>query len=175
MSNIPDSSQLDSCDIATGPDGGRKIPQIGNVVIQDDVELGANVTVDRATLGSTTIGKGSKIDNLVQIAHNVILGENTIVIAQVGIAGSTRIGNSVSLGGQVGIAGHLKIGDNAMVAAQSGVMHDIPPGQKWFGAPAQPDRIAKRQLLALQKLPGILRRITDLEAALKPGSHLESS
>jgi UDP-3-O-[3-hydroxymyristoyl] glucosamine N-acyltransferase len=155
------------------PDGGihRKIPQVGQVIIHDDVEIGANVTIDRGALGPTIIGKGTKIDNLVQIAHNVSIGEHCLVVAQVGIAGSTRIGNSATLAGQVGIAGHLKIGNNVIVAAQSGVMHDIPDGGKWLGAPAQPDRQAKRQVIALQQLPELIRRVNELErrAAAAPG------
>jgi UDP-3-O-[3-hydroxymyristoyl] glucosamine N-acyltransferase len=146
-------------------DGGihRKVPQIGSVIIQDDVEIGANVTIDRGALGPTVIGKGTKIDNLVQIAHNVNIGENCLVVAQAGVAGSTRLGNYVTLAGQVGLAGHLKIGHKVVVAAQSGVMHDIPDGQKWFGSPAQPDRTMKRQLLAMHQLPELLRRVADLE------------
>ena len=150
------------------PDGGvhRKIPQIGNVVIGDDVEIGANVTIDRGALGPTVIGKGSKIDNLVQIAHNVILGEHCLIVSQAGIAGSTKLGQYVVLGGQVGLAGHLKIGNRAQVAAQSGVMHDIPEGQKWIWTPAQPDRQAKRQMIAMQQLPELLRRLSALEKKL---------
>jgi UDP-3-O-[3-hydroxymyristoyl] glucosamine N-acyltransferase len=146
-------------------DGGihRKVPQIGQVVIHDDVEIGANVTIDRGALGPTIIGRGTKIDNLVQIAHNVTFGEHCLVIAQAGIAGSTKIGNYVILAGQAGLAGHLKIGNRVTVAAQSGVMHDIPDGDKWFGSPAQPDRRMKRQILAIQQLPQLLRRITELE------------
>ncbi len=116
----------------------RKVPQVGNVVIGDDVEIGANVTVDRGALGPTIIGKGTKIDNLVQIAHNVSIGEHSLVVAQVGIAGSTKLGNYVTLGGQVGIAGHLKIGDQAVIAAQSGVMHDIKDGEKIPRLPSRP-------------------------------------
>jgi len=147
------------------PDGGvhLKVPQIGHVIICDDVELGANVTVDRGALGPTIIGKGSKVDNLVQIGHNVVLGEHCIVVSQVGIAGSTKLGHSVTLGGQVGVGGHLKIGNNVSVAAQAGVMHDIPDGEKWMGAPAQPDRQAKRQMIALQQLPELIQRIKKLE------------
>jgi UDP-3-O-[3-hydroxymyristoyl] glucosamine N-acyltransferase len=145
----------------------RKVPQIGQVIIHDDVEIGANVTIDRGALGPTVIGKGTKIDNLVQIAHNVTIGENCLVIAQVGIAGSTKIGKYVTLAGQVGIAGHLKIGDQAIVAAQSGVMHDIPEKGKWLGAPAQPDRQAKRQMIALQQLPEMIRRVKELEDWVK--------
>ena len=140
-----------------------KVPQIGHVIIGDDVELGANVTVDRGALGPTIIGKGSKVDNLVQIGHNVVLGENCIIISQVGIAGSTKLGDGVTLGGQVGVGGHLKIGNHATVVAQSGVMHNIPDGERWMGAPAQPDRQTKRQMLALQQLPELIRRVKKLE------------
>ena len=144
----------------------RKVPQVGNVVIHDDVEIGANVTIDRGALGPTVIGKGTKIDNLVQIAHNVTIGEHCLVVAQAGIAGSTRLGNFVTLAGQVGLAGHLKIGNRVTIAAQSGVMHDIPDGQKWFGSPAMPDRKMKRQVLATQQLPELLRRVAELERRL---------
>src|SRR5207249_1304255 len=118
----------------------RKVPQIGNVIIRDDVEIGANVTIDRGALGPTIIGQGSKIDNLVQIAHNVIMGEHCLIVSQTGIAGSTNLGNYVILGGQVGLAGHIKIGNRVTVTAQSGVMHNIPDGEKWMWTPAQPDR-----------------------------------
>jgi UDP-3-O-[3-hydroxymyristoyl] glucosamine N-acyltransferase len=144
----------------------RKVPQIGNVIIREDVEIGANVTVDRGALGPTIIGRGTKIDNLVQVAHNVTIGENCLLVAQVGVAGSTRVGNYVILAGQVGVAGHLKIGNRVSVAAQSGVMNNIPDGEKWLGAPAQPDRQAKRQLIAIQKLPDLLRRVHELETRL---------
>jgi len=144
----------------------RKVPQVGNVIIGDDVELGANVTIDRGALGPTVIGKGAKIDNLVQIAHNVKIGEHCIVVAQAGIAGSTQLGKYTVLGGQVGLAGHLKLGNQVTVAAQSGVMHDIPDGEKWFGTPAQPDKLTKRQFLALQRLPELLKRVAELERQL---------
>ncbi|HZT23306.1 MAG TPA: UDP-3-O-(3-hydroxymyristoyl)glucosamine N-acyltransferase [Verrucomicrobiae bacterium] len=144
----------------------RKVPQIGNVVIGDDVEIGANVTIDRGALGSTVIGKGTKIDNLVQIAHNVEIGEHSIIVAQVGISGSTRLGKGVILAGQVGLAGHLKIGNQVTIAAKSGVMHDIPDGEKWLGIPAQPDKDFKRQVVALRKLPELLRRVAELEKKL---------
>ena len=144
-----------------------KVPQIGNVIIGDDVEIGANVTIDRAALGSTVIGKGSKIDNLVQIAHNVVVGDHSIIVAQVGIAGSTKLGSYVTLAGQVGIAGHLKIGNQVTIAAQSGVMHDIGDGEKWLGTPAQPDRQMKRAYIALQQLPDLLRKVGELEKRLK--------
>lgn len=144
----------------------RKVPQTGNVVIHDDVEIGANVTIDRGALGPTTIGKGTKIDNMVQIAHNVTIGEHCLIISQTGIAGSTKIGNYVTIAGQVGLAGHLKIGDRATIAGQSGVMNDIGEGEKWFGSPAQPDRQMKRQLIAAQQLPELLRRVAELEKKL---------
>ncbi|MBI1840482.1 MAG: UDP-3-O-(3-hydroxymyristoyl)glucosamine N-acyltransferase [Verrucomicrobia bacterium] len=140
-----------------------KIPQVGSVVVHDDVEIGANVTVDRGALGPTVIGKGTKIDNLVQVGHNVVIGEHSLLVAQVGIAGSTRLGNYVTLGGQVGVAGHLKLGTDVTVAAQSGVMNHIPDGEKWLGSPARPDRQTKRQLIALQQLPELLRRVSELE------------
>ncbi|HEY3915601.1 MAG TPA: UDP-3-O-(3-hydroxymyristoyl)glucosamine N-acyltransferase [Verrucomicrobiae bacterium] len=144
----------------------RKVPQVGFVIIHDDVEIGANAAIDRGALGPTVIGTGTKIDNLVQIAHNVTVGEHCLVVAQVGIAGSTKVGSYTTLAGQVGIAGHLKIGDKVIVAAQSGVMHDIPDGGKWLGAPAQPDRQAKRQMIALQQLPELIRRVHELEKQL---------
>ena len=140
--------------------------QVGHVIIGDDVEIGANTTVDRGAIGSTVIGKGTKVDNLVQIAHNVQLGEHGIVCAHVGISGSTKVGNYSVLAGQVGLAGHLKIGNQVTVAAQSGVMHDIPDGEKWLGSPAQPDRTTKRQWLALHQLPELLRRVKELEKQL---------
>lgn len=143
-----------------------KVPQIGNVIIEDDVEIGANVTIDRGALGPTIIGRGTKIDNLVQIAHNVVTGEHCLIVAQVGIAGSTRLGNYVTLAGQVGLAGHLKIGDRVVVAAQSGVKDSIPAGEKWLGYPAQPDRLAKRQMIAIQQLPGLFQRVKALENQL---------
>lgn len=156
------------------PDGGihRKVPQIGYVIVQDDVEIGANVAIDRGALAPTVIGRGTKIDNLVQIGHNVVIGENSILVAQVGIAGSTRLGSTVTLAGQVGVAGHLRIGNNVVVAAQSGVMNHIPDNSKWFGSPAQPDRDMKRQWIALQRLPGLLKRVSELERRLAEVSAL---
>lgn len=149
-------------------DGGvhRKVPQIGNVVIGEDVEIGAGVTIDRGALGSTIIGKGTKIDNLVQIAHNVEIGEHCIIVGQAGIAGSTKLGNYVVLAGQVGIAGHLKIGNQVIVAAQAGVMNDIADGEKWLGTPAQPDKEMKRQFIAMRHLPDLLKRVAELEKRL---------
>lgn len=144
----------------------RKIPQVGTVIIQDDVEIGANVTIDRATLGATVIGRGTKIDNLVQIAHNVVIGQHCIIVAQDGISGSTRLGDYVTLAGQVGLAGHLNIGHRVTVGAKAGVMNDIPDGQKWLGIPARPDRQMKRIFVALDKLPELLRRVSALEKQL---------
>ncbi len=149
-------------------DGGkhRKILQVGGVLIEDDVELGANVTVDRGALGRTIIGEGTKIDNLVQIAHNVAIGKHCLIVAQTGIAGSTTIGDRAVIAGQVGIAGHINIGSRATIAAQSGVMRDVPADQKVFGSPAQNDREAKRQLLALQQLPALIKRFRRMEKRL---------
>jgi UDP-3-O-[3-hydroxymyristoyl] glucosamine N-acyltransferase len=144
----------------------RKVPQIGNVIIRDDVEIGSNSSVDRGALGPTIVGAGTKIDNLVQIAHNVSLGEHCLIVAQVGIAGSCKLGNYVILGGQVGVAGHLKIGNKVSVAGQSGVMASIKDGEKVFGSPALPDRQTKRQMIAIQHLPDLLKRVADLERKL---------
>jgi len=152
----------------------RKVPQIGGVLIGDDVEIGANVTIDRGALGPTVIGKGTKIDNLVQIAHNVVIGEHCILCAQVGISGSTKIGSYTTLAGQVGLAGHLTIGNQVTIAGQSGVMHNIPDGEKWLGSPAQPDRQMKRQLLATQQLPELLKRVAALEKVLENKALKES-
>ena len=143
-----------------------KVPQVGIVLIQDDVEIGANTSVDRGALGATVIGKGTKIDNLVQIAHNVVTGEHCLIVAQVGIAGSTRLGNYVTIAGQVGIAGHLRVGSRVSIGAQSGVMHAIPDGEKWLGSPAVPEKQAKRQYIAIQRLPDLPRRIDLIERRL---------
>jgi len=140
----------------------RKIPQVGIVQIDDDVEIGANTTIDRATLGKTWIQGGVKIDNLVQIAHNVVIGANSIIVAQVGISGSTKIGESVMIGGQAGIVGHLNIGDHAMIAAGAGVHKDIPSGQICAGFPQQPYREWRRTAATLPKLPEMRNKITAL-------------
>lgn len=139
-----------------------KIPQIGGVIIGDDVEIGANVTIDRATTGNTVIGKGTKIDNLVQVAHNVKIGENSIVVAQVGIAGSTEIGNFVMLGGQVGVADHTKIDDGVMVGAQSGAMGHVKKGV-YSGSPMIPHRDWLRSIAIFSKLPELNKKIRELE------------
>jgi UDP-3-O-[3-hydroxymyristoyl] glucosamine N-acyltransferase len=143
-----------------------KVPQVGNVVIGDDVEIGANVSIDRAALGSTVIGRGTKIDNLVHIAHNVEVGEHCILCGQVGFAGSTKLGNYVVLAGQVGIGGHLKLGDKVTVASKSGVMHNIPDGETWMGIPAQPHGQAKRAMIAVQRLPDLLKKVSAWEKKL---------
>lgn len=135
-----------------GPGGHRKVPQLGRVVIGDEVEIGANTTIDRGAVADTVIGSGTKIDNLVQIGHNVQLGRGCIVVAQVGISGSTVIGDFVMIGGQAGLSGHLKVGDGARIGAQSGVMRDIPPGQSVFGYPAMPHRQYLRQVALLARL-----------------------
>ena len=144
----------------------RKVPQVGQVILHDDVEIGACVSIDRAALGATVIGRGTKIDNLVQIAHNVTIGEHCIIVSQVGIAGSTKIGNYVTVAGQAGLAGHLRIGDRVTIAAKAGVMNHIPEGQTWLGAPARPDREMKRQLIAIERLPELVRRVQELEKRL---------
>jgi UDP-3-O-[3-hydroxymyristoyl] glucosamine N-acyltransferase len=145
-------------------DGGvhHKIPQLGTVVVGDDVEIGANVAVDRARFGATVIGRGTKIDNLVQIAHNVRIGEACLIVAQVGISGSTTLGNQVILGGQAGIAGHLEIGDRSIVTAQAGLGKDLPPGSVVSGEHAQDAKKHMRKLAALSKLPDALVELREL-------------
>ncbi len=143
-----------------------KIPQMGNVIIEDDVEIGANTTVDRATVGSTVIKKGTKLDNLVQIAHNVTLGEHTVMAAQSGIAGSTEVGHHVSIGGQVGVAGHIRVADRSMIAAQSGVSKTIKEAGIFWGTPAIPITQQKRIDVSLRKLPDLIKRVHELEKAL---------
>jgi len=149
----------------TGPDGPVKIRQIGRCLVEDDVEVGCNSTIDRGSLGDTVIGSGTKIDNLVHIGHNCRVGRDCFVVAQVGIAGSTVVGDRVRLGGQVGLAGHLEIGDGAALGAQSGVMSDIPEGETWSGSPARPHREWLRASSAFYKLPELLRRLGALERA----------
>jgi len=150
-------------------DGARhvKIPQVGTVVIEDDVEIGTNCAVDRAAMGKTLIKRGVKTDNMVHIGHNVTVGEDTIIVAQVGIAGSTEIGNRVALGGQVGVVGHLKIGDGAMIGAQAGVGQDVGPGQILSGSPAFPHREWLRAQVAFRKLPEMKRTLAELEEKVK--------
>lgn len=141
----------------------RKVLQLGNVIIDDDVEIGANAAIDRGTLGSTVIGQGTKIDNLVHVAHNVVIGRHCLIMGQVGFAGSTRLGDYVVVASQSGIADHLKLGNQVVVGAKSGVMRDVPDGGRVLGTPAAPDRQAKRQMIAMQQLPEMLHRLRELE------------
>jgi UDP-3-O-[3-hydroxymyristoyl] glucosamine N-acyltransferase len=143
-----------------------KVPQTGIAVIEDDVELGANTCVDRATLGETRVRRGAKVDNLVQIAHNVEVGALSLLVSQVGIAGSSRLGAGVVAAGQVGIVGHLDIGDGAKLMAQSGVTKDVPAGEVVFGSPARPRREMLRLEASLARVPELLRRVRELEGRL---------
>lgn len=149
-------------------DGNKnvKIPQVGGVIIEDDVEVGANSTIDRAALGRTIIRKGVKIDNLVMVAHNVEIGEDSIIVAQVGIAGSTKIGKNVILAGQVGVINHLEIGDNVMVGPQSGVAENLPANQVFTGSPAIPHREWLRSAALFSKLPEMKRLLSEMEKRL---------
>lgn len=144
----------------------KKIPQVGGVIIEDDVEIGANVSIDRGTMGSTKVGRGTKIDNLVHLGHNVVIGENTLLVAQVGIAGSTEIGSGCILAGQAGIVEHITLGDGVVVGAQSGVMKSFPAHTKISGYPARPHAESKRAYAALFQLPSLLSRISRLESEL---------
>lgn len=145
----------------------HKVPQIGKVVIEDDVEIGANVTIDRATLGKTWIKRGVKIDNLVQIAHNVVIGENSIIVAQVGISGSTEIGKGVTLAGQAGVVGHIKIGDRAIVGGRAGVLKSIPPNTIVSGYPARPHTQAKRIEASVLRLPELYKLVRELKRRIE--------
>jgi UDP-3-O-[3-hydroxymyristoyl] glucosamine N-acyltransferase len=156
----------DGFGFAESESGYVKIPQRGIVVIGDDVEIGANTTVDRATLGETSIGSGTKLDNLIQVAHNATVGSHTVIAAQTGISGSTRVGNRCRIGGQVGIVGHLSVGDGVMIGAQSGVGGDVEPGEVVSGSPARPHGLWKRIEASLTRLPDLFRRVRALEAAV---------
>jgi UDP-3-O-[3-hydroxymyristoyl] glucosamine N-acyltransferase len=149
----------------------RKVPHIGTVEIGDDVEIGANVCIDRAKTGATRIGSGTKIDNLVQVGHNVQVGENCLLVAQVGIAGSAHLGRYVVLAGQVGVADHVRIGDGAVVAAQSGVVGELRGGKRYFGTPAQEHMRQLRVIAYTNRLPELFERVRELERKL--GSHTE--
>ncbi len=144
-------------------EGFKKIPQLGNVIIEDDVEIGSNCSIDRATIGSTVIGKGTKIDNLIQIAHNVKIGENNVIAAQTGIAGSATIGNWNQIGGQVGIVGHIKIGNQVKIQAQSGVNSSVEDKQALYGSPAINYNEYLRSYVHFRNLPEIVRKINNLE------------
>ena len=154
----------------------KKVAQIGNVVIEDHVEIGANSSVDRATLGSTIIRKGVKLDNLIQVAHNVEIGENTVIAAQTGIAGSTKIGRDCMIGGQVGIVGHITIADKVKIAAQSGISNSITTeGEIVQGSPAFNIGEYKRTYVVFRKLPQLEKRIKELEQMIADLKQLTSS
>lgn len=148
------------------PLGHQKIPHIGSIIIGDDVEIGALVAIDRAKMAHTKIGKGTKIDNLTQIAHNVTIGTNCIIVSQCGISGSVKIGNNVIIGGQVGIADHLEIGDNVLIAAQAGVIKSIPSNSIMWGVPARPVRRSKAIYAIFDKLPEMYKRLIAVEKKL---------
>lgn len=149
----------DGFGFALGPQGHIKVPQIGRVIIQDNVEIGANTTIDRGSLKDTVIGEGSKIDNLVQIGHNVVLGRHCVIVGQVGISGSTELGDFVVMGGQSGAAGHIKIGNGSQIAGVAHVKDDVPPGSRMGGTPARPFREWAREVATLRRLsrPGAQR------------------
>ncbi len=144
-----------------------KICQTGRVVIEDDVEVGANTTVDRAAVGDTIIRSGAKLDNLVQIGHGAQVGEHSVLAAQVGLAGSTRLGKGVWVGGQVGFAGHLEVGDRAIITAQSGTSHDVPEGAMFSGSPAFENATWLRAVAAFPKLPNLVRKVRELEKEIE--------
>jgi len=145
----------------------KKVPQIGNVVIEDHVEIGANATIDRATIGSTLIRVGAKLDNLIQIAHNVEVGSSTVIAAQAGVSGSTRIGKGVMIGGQAGLVGHIQVGDGAKINAQSGVSKSLEPGKAVTGSPAYDYTSALRSQAINRKLPELEKRVKELEILIK--------
>lgn len=149
--------------------GGKhyKVPQIGNVVIDDNVEIGANCTIDRAASGSTIVKSGTKIDNLVHIAHNVVIGHDCLIVAQVGISGSVKVGDSVVFAGQAGVAGHLTIGDRTVIAAKSGVTKSLPGNLHVSGFPAKPHNEEKKIMVSLPRLPDIIRKVTQLTTAVQ--------
>ncbi|WP_236978733.1 UDP-3-O-(3-hydroxymyristoyl)glucosamine N-acyltransferase [Membranihabitans maritimus] len=158
----------DGFGFARDSDGNyRKIPQIGNVVLKDNVDIGANTVVDRASMGSTIIEEGVKLDNLVQIAHNVVIGKNTVIAAQAGIAGSSQLGSNNQLGGQAGIAGHIKIGSENLISGQSGVMSDLGDNNRVFGSPAYSHLQFFKAFTVTKKLPEIEKRLAQLEKKVK--------
>lgn len=148
--------------------GGRhhKVPQVGNVIIEDDVEIGANAAIDRATTGSTLVRRGTKVDNLVHLAHNVVVGENCFLVAFTGIAGSTKIGNNVTFAGQSGAVGHITIGDNCIFAGRAGAASDVPANSFYAGFPARPHKEWLRAEAGMRKMPGLLKKVQAMEARL---------
>jgi UDP-3-O-[3-hydroxymyristoyl] glucosamine N-acyltransferase len=155
----------DGFGFAPNPDGTyTKVAQIGNVILEDDVEVGSNTTIDRATMGSTVIRKGVKLDNLIQIAHNVEIGANTVIAAQTGISGSTKVGENVIIGGQAGLVGHISIANRTQVQAQSGIGRNITEeGKKWAGSPATLYSANMRSNVVINRLPELEKRINELE------------
>jgi len=147
----------------------QKVDQIGIVRLDDDVEVGANSTIDRARFGRTWIQEGTKIDNLVQIGHNCVVGKHCVICAQSGLAGSTVVGDYCTLAAKVGVAGHLKIGDQAVVMGLSGVTKDLPGGQMYMGFPAQPVHEARREMVAVRRVPSLSARVKELERQLADG------
>ena len=160
----------DGFGFAPTPEGFRKIPQVGTVEIEDDVEIGANTTIDRATLGVTRVCRGAKLDNLIQVAHNVVIGGNTVIAAQAGISGSTRIGSRVMIGGQAGLAGHLDVEDGIMLGAKCGVPDSLRASESrvWSGIPAMPHSTWLRFATLLPKIPELFRRVKRLEEGKNP-------
>lgn len=165
---VDEGGQLGTADYgeSQADNAAMHVPQIGRCVIGDDVEIGANTTIDRGAIGNTVIGDRTKIDNLVHVGHNVRVGEDCMIVAQVGVAGSTEIGDRVQMAGQAGISGHLTIGDGARIAAQAGVIGDVPEGATYSGYPARPHRKAMRASAALFRLPDLLGRLRSLEERL---------
>jgi UDP-3-O-[3-hydroxymyristoyl] glucosamine N-acyltransferase len=158
----------DGFGFAPGEGTYQKIPQIGNVIVEDDVEIGSNVSIDRATIGSTIIHKGTKLDNLIQVAHNVEIGENSVIVAQSGIAGSTKVGKNVMIAAQAGIVGHVTIANNVKIGAQSGVSHSISnEGEIVLGSPAYNIRETKKSMIIFKKLPELYTKIIELEKEVK--------
>lgn len=151
------------------PDGEsyNKIPQVGNVVLEEDVEIGANTAIDRAVMGSTVIRKGVKLDNLIQIAHNVEIGENTVMASQVGIAGSTKVGKHCVFGGQVGLGGHITIGDNVSLGAQSGVISNLKAGSNLMGSPAMEVKTFFKSSAVMRRLPDIYKSLGDMQREIE--------
>jgi UDP-3-O-[3-hydroxymyristoyl] glucosamine N-acyltransferase len=157
---------VDGFGYASSRAGHVKIPHVGRCIIGEDVEVGANTTIDRGSIGDTVIGNGCKIDNLVQIGHNVRMGDHSIVVSQVGVAGSTHIGRFVTLGGQAGLQGHIRIGDGATIGAQAGVFGDVPAGATYSGYPARPHKESLRAQAGLFRLPQVVKRLRALERAI---------